>query len=55
MESDFQISNKYNYSSSDSCFDIDVDNVDEHKKLSISKQEQINWKVFLQLFSQSIL
>ena len=43
MESDSQSSNKDNCSLSDSCFDMNVDNT---KKQSISKQEQIDRKTF---------
>ena len=52
MESDFQSSNEDNCPSSDSCSDMDVDNTEEHKELSISKQEQMESKTFLQLFLQ---
>ena len=46
MESDSQSSKEDNCSSSDSCSDMDVDNTEEHKELSISKQEHINRKIF---------
>ena len=46
MESDSQSSNEDNCSSSDSCSDMDVDNTEEHKEQSISKQEQIDIKTF---------
>ena len=39
-------------SSSDSCSDIDVDNTEEHKELSIYKQEQIDRKTVFLLFSK---
>ena len=52
MESDSQSSNEDNCSSSDSCSDMDVDNTEEHKEQCISKQEQIDKKTFVQLFSQ---
>ena len=42
MESDSQGSNEDNCSSSDSCSDMDVDNTEEQKEQSISKQEQID-------------
>ena len=47
MESDSQSSNEDNCSSSDSCSDMDVDNTEEHKEQSISKQEQIDRKTFV--------
>ena len=37
MKSDSQSSNEDNCSSSDSCSDIDVDNAEEQKKISIFK------------------
>ena len=46
MESDSQSSNEDNCSSSDSCSDMDVDNTEEQKEQSISKQEQIDRKKF---------
>ena len=46
MESHSQGSNEDNCSSSDSCSDIIIDNVAEHKELSISKREQIDRKTF---------
>ena len=46
MESDSQSSNENNCSSSDSCSDMDVDNTEEHKEHTISKQEQIDTKTF---------
>ena len=52
MESDSQSSNEDNCSSSDSCSDMDVDNTEVQKEQSISKQEQIDRKTFVQLFSQ---
>ena len=52
MESDSQSSNDENCSSSDSCSDMDVENTEKHKEQSISKQEQIDRKTFVQLFSQ---
>ena len=52
MESDSQSSNEDNCSSSDSCSDMDVDITEEQKEKSISKQEQIDRKTFVQLFSQ---
>ena len=52
MESDSQSSNEDNCSSSDSRSDMNVDNTEEHKEQSISKQEQIDRKTFLQFFSQ---
>ena len=39
MESGSQSSNEDICSSSDSCCDMDVDNTEEHKEQSISKQE----------------
>ena len=45
-ESDSQSSNEDNCPSSDSCSDMDVDNTEEHKEQSISKQEQIDRKTF---------
>ena len=44
MESISQNSSEVNCLSSDSCSDIDVENVKKHKELSISKQEQIDRK-----------
>ena len=41
-----------NCSSSDSYSDMDVDNTEEHKEQSSSKQVQIDTKTILQLFSQ---
>ena len=52
MESDSEISNEDNFSSSDSCSNIVVDNAEEHKELRISKKQPTNMKAFLQLFSQ---
>ena len=46
MESDSQSSNEDNCSSSDSCSDMDVDNTEEHKEHTISKQGQIDMKTF---------
>ena len=46
MESDSQSSNEDNCSSSDSCSDMDVNNSEEHKEQSISKQKQVNRKIF---------
>ena len=46
MESDSQSSNEDNFSSNDSCSDMDVENTEEHKEQSISKQEQIDRKIF---------
>ena len=46
MEFDSQSSNEDNCSSSDSCSDMGVDNTEEHKEQSISKQERINKKTF---------
>ena len=46
MESDSQSSNEDNFSSSDSCSDMDVDNTEEQNEQSISKQEQIDRKTF---------
>ena len=45
MESDSQSSNK-NFSSNDFCSDMNVDNTEELKEQSISKQEQIDRKIF---------
>ena len=42
MESDYQSSNEDNCSSSDFCFDMDVENIEKHKEQSASKQEQID-------------
>ena len=47
IESDSQSQMKTtNCSSSDSYFDMEVDNTDKHKEQSISKQEQIDRKTF---------
>ena len=46
MDSDSQSSNEANCSSSDSCSDMDVDNTEEQKEQSISKQELIYRKIF---------
>ena len=46
MESDSQSSNEDNFPLSDSCSNMDVDNTEEHKEQSISKQEQIDRKTF---------
>ena len=46
MESDSQSSNEDSCSPIDSCSDMDVDNTEEHKEQSISKQEQIDRKTF---------
>ena len=46
MESDSQSSNDDNYSWSDSCSDMDVNNTEEHKEQSISKLEQIDRKTY---------
>ena len=51
MESDYQSSNEDNFSSSDSCSDMDVNNTEEHKEQSISKQEQ-KYINFFFIFSQ---
>ena len=51
MESGSRISNEDNCSSSDSCFDMDVDNTEEHKEQNIYKQEQIAWKHFLTILT----
>ena len=51
MEFDSQSSSEDNYSSSDSCFGMDVDIAEELKEISISKQEHIDRKTFFQLFS----
>ena len=46
MESDFQSSYEDSCWSSDSCYKIDVANAEQHKHPSISKQEQIDRKIF---------
>ena len=51
IESYSQSSDKDNCSH-EFCSDMDVGNAEKHKELSISKQEQINRKTILQLFSQ---
>ena len=46
MKSYSQSSNEDNCSSSDSCSDMDVDNTEEQKEQSISKQEKIDRNFF---------
>ena len=57
MESHSQSSNEVKCLSSDSYFDMDVDNAEEHKKLSISKQEKLDRRTFSYYFHnvQSII
>ena len=52
MKFDSQSSNEDNCSSSDSYSDIDVDNAEEHKELSISKLEKNRLENIFLLFSQ---
>ena len=51
MQFNSQSSNEDNCSSSYFCTDMDVDNTEEHKEQSISKQEQINRKHFLTILT----
>ena len=47
MKSDSQLSNEDTCSQRDSSFDMDNGCAEEHKELSVSKQEQVDTKTFL--------